>query len=367
MSTAKSIPATGQSSGFEIRLWRRELSGYPTGGDRIFLLSIVVLANIVFTWTVAAGTAASPVMFAHFGMTLNYYADLLVVAGVCGGVAAYITSFGDRWGRANMVVIGLLVNAVFALWAVPDAPSKTWFSVFTCVLYFADGAIFVGTPALVRDFSPQMQRGLAMGFWTLGPVAGYFVLSAVAQAYLPQAVTFANWQQLYRFSGYAAVVMFVICLIFLRELSPGVRSQRMAAMNERALVEAKAEGLDLEALRKNRWRQMLHVNTVLSPIAINLFLIIYFTAIAYFVFYLPEFLGFSLSSFNGIQEIYWGVNIVALLLIGYISDKLMVRKPFMVIGSVGTVIAIVLLLNAKHGVSFTSMALILSLLSASLG
>jgi MFS family permease len=206
-----------------------------------------------------------------------------------------------------------------------------------------------------------------MGFWTLGPVAGYFVLSAVAQAYLPAVgVTFGNWQQLYRFSGYAAIVMFVICLFLLRECSPGVRSQRMAALSERALVEAKAEGLDLAAMTKNRWRQMLHVNTVLSPIAINLFLVIYFTAIAYFVFYLPAFLGFSLSSFNGIQEIYWGVDIVALLVFGFWSDKLMVRKPFMVVGSIGTIISIFLLLNAKHGVSFTSMALILSFLSASL-
>src|ERR1700761_8099665 len=129
MSTAKSIPATGQSSGFEIRLWRRELSGYPTGGYRIFLLAIVVLANIIFTWTVAAGTAASTVMFAHYHMTLDYYSDLLVVAGVCGGVAPYVPSFGDRWGRANMVVVGLCINAVFALWAIPGASSKTWFSV----------------------------------------------------------------------------------------------------------------------------------------------------------------------------------------------------------------------------------------------
>jgi MFS family permease len=360
-------PPTQQASPVGVeRLWRRDLVGYPTGGYRIFLLAIVVLANIIFTWTVAAGTAATTVTFPHFGMTLNYYSDLLVVAGICGGVAAYITSFGDRWGRANMVVIGLLINGVFALWAVPDAPSKTWYSVFVCLLYLADGAIFVGTPALVRDFSPQMQRGLAMGFWTLGPVAGYFVLSAVAQAYLPAVVTFANWQQLYRFSGYAAIVMFVICLFFLRELSPGIRSQRMAAMSERVLVEAKAAGLDLQKLTKNRWRQMLHVSTVLSPIAINLFLIIYFTAIFYFVFYLPEFLGFSLNSFNGIQEIYWGVDIVALLVFGFISDKMMVRKPFMVVGSIGTIIAIILLLNAKHGVSFTTISLILSLLSASL-
>jgi MFS family permease len=367
MSNTAPIPGVEPGRAFDIRrLWRRDLSSYPTGSYRIFLLAIVVLANIIFTWTVAAGTAATTVIFPHFGMTLNYYSDMLVVAGVCGGLAAYITSFGDRWGRANMVVFGLLINAVFALWAVPDAPSKFWFSFFTCLLYLADGAIFVGTPALVRDFSPQMQRGVAIGFWTFGPVAGYFVLAAVARAYLPAVVTFANWQELYRFSGYAALVMFVICLFLLRELPAGIRSQRMAGMNERALVEARARNLDLAALTKNRWRQMLHVNTIFSPIAINLFLIIYFTAIGYFVFYLPEFLHFSLSSFNGIQEIYWGVNIVALVVWGYLSDRLRVRKPFMVLGSIGTIVSIILLINAKAGISITGIVLILSLLSTSL-
>ena len=368
MSDTATAPGHAREAASPLRrLWQRDLAHYPTGGYRIFLLAIVVLANIVFTWTVAAGSAATSVIFPHFGITLGYYADLLVVAGVCGGVAAYVTSFGDRWGRANMVVIGLLINAVFALWAIPNASDKTWFSVATCVLYLADGAIFVGTPALVRDFSPQMQRGLAMGFWTFGPVAGYFVLSAVARAYLPTVnVTFANWQQLYRFSGYAAIVMFVVCLFFLRELPARIRSQAMAAMKDRQLVEARARGLDLDQLTKNRWRQVLHVNTVLSPIAISLFLVIYSTAIAYFVFYLPQFLGFSLSSFNGIQEIYWGVNIFSLVLWGFLSDKLMVRKPFMVLGSIGTIVAIVLLMNQTKGVSFGAMAAILSFLGLSL-
>jgi MFS family permease len=349
------------------RLWRRDLDRYPTGGYRIFLLAMVVLANIIFTWTVAAGTAATTVMFPHFGITLNYYSDVLVVAGVLGGVAAYITSFGDKWGRANMVVIGLLINGIFAVWAVPDAGNKFLFSLATCLLYLADGAIFVGTPALVRDLSPQLQRGVAMGFWTFGPVAGYFVLSAVANAYLPAVATFANWQQLYRFSGYAALVMFVVCLFLLRELPAEIRSQRMAALKDRMVVEARARGLNLHQLTSNRWKQMLHVNTVLSPIAINLFLIIYFTAISYFVFYIPQFLHFSLNSFNGIQEIYWAANIVALVFWGYLSDKLMVRKPFMLLGSIGTLAAIILLLNAKAGISFTGITLILCLLSVSLG
>ncbi len=365
MSSTTSLPVARRGLPVQ-RLWKRDLAHYPVGGYRVFLLAIVVLANIVFTWTVAAGTAATTVIFTHWGMTLNYYSDMLVVAGVIGGLASYISSWGDRWGRANMVVIGLLINGLFALFAIPLAPNKWAFAAITCVLYLADGAIFVGTPALVRDFSPQMQRGLAMGFWTFGPVAGYFVLSAVARAYLPAIVTFADWQNLYRFSGYAALVMFVVCLFLLRELPAGIRSQRMAAMRERVLIEARARGLDLIESTKHRWRQMIHVNTIASSIAINLFLVIYFTAIAYFVFYLPEFLHFSLSSFNGIQEIYWGVNIVALVIWGLLSDWLRVRKPFMVLGSAGTIVCIILLMNAKAGVSFTTMTLILSFLGASL-
>jgi MFS family permease len=364
MSNTASPPSAAQEGPLDIRLWNRELQHYPASGYRIFLLAVVVLANIVFTWTVAAGSAATSVIFPHFGMTLGYYADLLVAAGIVGGLASYISSWGDRWGRANLVVVGLIINAVFALFAIPDAPSKTWFAIFTCILYMADGAIFVGTPALVRDFSPQMSRGLAMGFWTFGPVAGYFVLSAVARAYLPAVnVTFANWQELNRFAGIAGLVMFVIAVLFLKELSAGLRSQSMAELKERVLIEARARGIDLAAATQNRWKQMLHVNTVLSPIAINLFLVIYFTAVAYFVFYLPEFLHFSLSSFNGIQEVYWAVDIVALVVFGLLSDKLRVRKPFMLVGAIGTIVAIILLMDAKPGVSFVKMALILSLLS----
>jgi MFS family permease len=75
---------------------------------------------------------------------------------------------------------------------------------------------------------------------------------------------------------------------------------------------------------------------------------------------------FSLSSFNGIQEIYWAVNIVMLVVWGLLSDWLKVRKPFMVLGAAGTILSIVLLMEAKPGVSFTSMAIILSLMSTSL-
>ena len=49
-----------------------------------------------------------------------------------------------------------------------------------CLLGVVEGAILVATPALVRDFSPQLGRASAMGFWTVGPVAGSLITSIVA-------------------------------------------------------------------------------------------------------------------------------------------------------------------------------------------
>ena len=52
--------------------------------------------------------------------------------------------------------------------------------VLFAVLSFVEGIVLVATPALIRDFSPQVGRGIAMGFWTLGPVLGSLVVTEVS-------------------------------------------------------------------------------------------------------------------------------------------------------------------------------------------
>jgi MFS family permease len=46
------------------------------------------------------------------------------------------------------------------------------------VVSFVEGIILVATPALIRDFAPQVGRATAMGFWTIGPVLGSLTVSA---------------------------------------------------------------------------------------------------------------------------------------------------------------------------------------------
>ena len=52
--------------------------------------------------------------------------------------------------------------------------------IIICLIGIVEGGILVATPALVRDFSPQLGRASAMGFWTIGPVAGSLITSLVA-------------------------------------------------------------------------------------------------------------------------------------------------------------------------------------------
>jgi MFS family permease len=65
----------------------------------------------------------------------------------------------------------------------------------------------------------------------------------------------------------------------------------------------------------------------------------------------------------------WAFNAAALLLIGYVSDRAMVRKPFMAIGAIGAIVFTVLFtLRATHpDTSFSTFAVLLSLLAVSLG
>ncbi len=109
----------------------------------------------------------------------------------------------------------------------------------------------MATPALIRDFSPQVGRATAMGFWTSGPVVGSLIVAVVGSAHDPAIVADPRfWTHEYRICGIAGLVVFVIAFVGLRELSPALRDQLMVTMRDRALIEARAKGLteaDIEA------------------------------------------------------------------------------------------------------------------------
>jgi MFS family permease len=310
------------------------------------------------------GGSVSPSIIAQYNMTFTFYVDITVVGSAIGAFSSLVAGLADRWGRANLVVYGLGITGLLILFGIPNAPNAWVFAIISILVSFVEGIILVATPALVRDFSPQLGRASAMGFWTLGPVVGSLVVSEVSSHTIPHMPA---WQDQFIICGIVGLVVFVIALFGLRELSPNLRDQLMVSMRDRALVEAKASGVKVDTSRP--WRQMMHVSIVGSAFAIAVFLILYYTAVGFFTIYFTTIFGFSLAQANGIGNWFWAFDAVALIVVGVVSDRLRVRKPFMVIGAIGAIVmSILFLLRATQPhTGYYTFVLIISLLAVFMG
>ncbi|MGO9909535.1 MAG: MFS transporter, partial [Acidimicrobiales bacterium] len=328
------------------RLWNRQLDSYPTTGKRMWYLMIVVLATVLLYYEFYTQGAVAPEILRQYGMSFHFYVYITVIANAVGAFASVIAGLADRWGRANLVAYGLAITGLLVLFGIPNAPNEWSYGTILVAIGFVEGIILVATPALVRDFSPQLGRASAMGFWTLGPVIASLIVSEVASHTLTHLHA---WQDQFTICGLAGIGVFLLALFGLRELAPSLRDQLMVSVRDRALVEAKAAGLDIESMLEKPWRQMLRPDIILGALAISTFLIIYYTAVGFNVVYFQTVFGFSTASANGIGNWWWSFNALALVIVGILSDKARVRKPFMVFGCLGAIaMTIVYLGYATH-------------------
>ncbi len=322
-------PDAPRSSSWLTGLWRRQLPHYPDTAPRSVYLAIVVLATIVLYYELYIQGAVGTQIIADYGMSLLYFIIVSVVGNAVGALASLAAGLADRWGRANLVVVGLGITALIIGLGLPNAGSKTSYLVLFSLLSLVEGVILVATPALIRDFSPQLGRAQAMGFWTLGPVLGSLVVTSVSSRTLE---SHPRWQFQFEVCGVVGAVVFLIALVGLRELSPRLRDQIMVSLHDRALIEAKAAGIDPDTAGRGAWRQMLGLDVLGSAFAISVFLLFYYIAVGFFVIYFATTFGYTPARANGLANWYWITNAIALLITGALSDRIRVRKPFMLVG-----------------------------------
>jgi ACS family D-galactonate transporter-like MFS transporter len=356
--TATTAEPVSRQRGVLSSLIHRQLDSYPDTGPRVMYLAITVLATITLYYELYVGGSVSTLILSNLGMTFTFYVVTVSFGNLIGAFGSLFAGLTDRYGRANLVVFGLLFSGVFVTWILPAAPNKWAFTIESFVVGAVEGVCLVATPALIRDFSPQLGRATAMGFWTSGPVVGSLIVAIVGSITIQSSVTTAStqavqrhqWAEEFHIGGYVGLAVFVIALFLLRELSPGLRDQLMVSIRDRALIEMRAKGLDIEAAMKNHWRQLLKADVVVSAFAVSIMLLIYYALVGFLAIYAITILGFTLKQANNLGYYCWAFNAVAVILIGMTSDRFRVRKPFMVVGAVGaTVMLILFLLQSKSG------------------
>ncbi len=349
-ATAAASPRQGFSP------FRRELVHYPDRAHRSMLLLLVVVITIALYYALYVAGGVATIMLPQLHMPFLVFVYLLAAGNLLGAFASLIAGLTDRFGRVNLVVYGLLIVALITLLWIPNVTTALGWGIAYWAVAFVEGIILVATPALIRDFSPQVGRATAMGFWTIGPVLGSLTVSVINTATLP---SYQTWQSQYVICGAVCLAVFVLAFLFLRELTPALRDQLMVSERDRVLIELKAKGLDIEASLRNPWRQMFHADIIASALGVSVLLIFYYTAVAFGIIYLVTVFQFSVAEANALSNWTWGANAVALVIAGLLSDRLRVRKPFMLIGGIGAVIATVIYrLQAGLHPSFEELAII---------
>jgi len=343
----------------------RTLEHYPEPAARRLYLALVVLVTVALYYALYVGGGVAPLFMRDLHMSFAYLVGQLAIGNAVGAFASLLAGLSDRFGRSRLVVWGLLLVGLLTLFAVPAATSKLVYAALGIGVGFVEGIILVATPALIRDFSPQVGRATAMGVWAMGPVLGSLLTSAVISVSLDQ---FGTWRAQYRLCGAFCMVVWVLAFLFLRELKPALRDQVMVSDRDRALNELRARGLDIEASLRNPWRQMLRPDIIASALGVSVLLLVYYTTVAFGVIYLVEVFHFTPGRANALLNWNWAANVAALLAGGLMSDRLRVRKPFMLVGGLGGAALIWLFLARDTGSpSFAAMAAAGSCISILIG
>ncbi len=364
------VAAAGRTTGSKgiSFLWDRKLDSYPDNGPRIFYLALTVLATIMLYYELYVGGSVSTLFLPKLHMSFTFYVYTVAFSNLIGAFGSLFAGLTDRIGRTNIVAGGLVLTGIFVTFIIPAATNKWAFTIEGWLVGVIEGICLVATPALIRDFSPQVGRGTAMGFWTTGPVVGSLVVAVVASNTIPATVSTSFWTHEYHICGVVGLIVAVIALVGMRELSPRLRDQLMVSMQDRVLIEAKAKGIDIEESLKNPWGQLLKLDVIASAIGISVFLFVYYTAVGFGLIFFVTVFGFSTKDANGLGNWNWGFNVIAAILFGFLSDRFHVRKPFMIGGGVAAAImTVVWLEQIGHHPSYYTLAILVAILSFTLG
>ena len=176
MSTVTGDEATprGQTSPWMRRVYDRKLDVYPDTQRRSMYLAVTVLATIVLYYELFVQGAVSTKIIQHFGFTLH---RVRVRTGdrercrrvrVARGGARRPGRAARTWSWSGQLVTGAADPVRAAGRIKPGRVHR----LLLAARRWSRGSCLVATPALIRDFSPQVRRGDRDGVLDDGAGAG---------------------------------------------------------------------------------------------------------------------------------------------------------------------------------------------------
>ena len=319
--------------------FRGALHRYPRGWRRALHLVVVVLVVGALYYQLLLGVGLSARVLAGYDMSFGFFLDATAVGFVLGGVLALATGLTDRFGRTNVIAIGLLLVSLLSLLGIPFADTEAQGGVVLGALGLVEGAVLVATVSLVRDLTPQAGRATGMALWGLGPALGAIAVSI----HVRETNGKVPFEDYYTIAGAIGVVVAAVAGLVLRDLAIELRGQAVAQAHDRPLLMKLAGGIDVEGAQQHALRRTARPRVLAAAIGIALLLMAYWATLVFLPTYFQDVLGFSGDETQGLAVWTWGAHGIALLVVAVLSDRLRVRKPFLLLGAAGAITCTVLL------------------------
>ncbi len=313
---------------------RRTLNEYPTGQYRWTLLLLTVLAAILVSYEFQLAPLLPYLLpFLHLSkLGYGYFVSAALL--ISAGSAFFGGPLADRYGRVVIIDGCLLVVTamVFANLLIVGLKS---FLLIRITMSVVAGLMAGALAALVRDMSPRLSRALAFGLLTIGPVGSNYLATSIAGMTLP---IYQTWQSQMWIMGFSAIVMYIPIFVFLKDLGPQLRMR--IYQSEVAELEASGRApsaAELPASAREAFASLLkHFEPWLMvwPFTISLSLYIAVQAFGPLIF--TESFHYTPGDAAAMCSWFWGGNIIALVIVGIISDGVQLRKPISIFGTILT-------------------------------
>src|ERR1700746_74833 len=105
-------------------LLKRQLDSYPDTRPRGLYLAITVLATITLYYELYVGGSVTTLFLVNLHMSVPFLSLTVALGALSGAFGSLGAGLGDRLGRANMVVFGLLFTGIFTLFVLPAMTNK---------------------------------------------------------------------------------------------------------------------------------------------------------------------------------------------------------------------------------------------------
>ncbi|HYS66158.1 MAG TPA: MFS transporter [Paraburkholderia sp.] len=354
----------------------------------------VVMGLIFCIWAIACADRA------NFGIALPYLKKEYGISNTQAGLIVSLFSFaygfvqipvGLLYKRLSEKTTGFLFSVFMIFTSIFTGLMGTTSSVFLLQAYriglgLSEGPLGIGCTNVINRWFPAREKGTATGLWIAASKLGPLIVPSVCIV----VIQLWGWREIFYVFAVPGILFAIVWMLLVTN-SPSENRFCSPAERRYILDGAPAEGSDRKPFRRNqlttipyldafnRTRRVPQLETIrqvfrswnIFGVAIGYGCMIGISNI--FMSWMPTYLvtvkGFASVKMGFLASAPFIGAVAGNMLGGVISDRILGgrRKPMMILGALGTMVMMLLLIDAPDSVAFLGVVLVMSGLMLGIG